>query len=534
MPQEISDVLIVGAGPVGLTLALALARHGVRPRIIDKASEPSPYCRAIGVTPRTLELFEDLGPARALIDAGLWLEGTRVAIAGQPERERRHDFTDLPYAQLGVPQDATEAVLAAALWRAGIVVERGCTLAGLDQSGNGMTAALETSTGREEARFRYVVGCDGAHSAVRHALGIPFEGDAFPMEFMLGDVKIDWDLPRGLAMQAMKLVEDGPPDVFVAIPLPGRGRYRVSMLAPERLSRGVPPNGSDHGIQASRPGPTLADLQEVADRLLPGRALLSDMRWSSIFRISMRLAARYREGNAFIAGDACHIHPPTGGQGMNTGIQDAYNLAWKLALVLGGRAAPKLLDSYEAERRPVAAEVVARTTEQSINFGRDKTPPHRLQDTQLLVAYPDSPLSAGTGGGKVAAGDRIPDVQGLRRRGLGFPLRLFDLLRGPRFVLLVTLGQDGDSQSIEACAARLERRWPGLVRVVAVALGELPAEDPPGVELVQDTAGQFADAFGAGQGAALLVRPDNYAGLVLAAWSEAEVESYLSGRIGLG
>lgn len=533
MAQDTSGVLIAGAGPVGLTLALELARHGIRARIIDRNTEPSPYCRAIGVTPRSLDVFEDIGVAREIIDAGLWLTGTRVAIDGSPSREIRPDFSDLPYSQLGVPQYATEAVLAAGLERYGVTVERGAVLAGLDLREDGVAVEIETRDGREEADFRFVIGCDGAHSAVRRALGIPFEGDAFPMEFMLGDVKIDWDLSRGMALRAMKLVENGAPDLFIAIPLPERGRYRVSMQAPERLSRAVSTGGSDHGIQADRPGATLADLQEVADRLLPEHPQLSDMRWSSIFRISMRLAEHYRRGNAFIAGDACHIHPPTGGQGMNTGIQDAYNLAWKLALVLRGAASERLLDSYEAERRPVAADVVARTTEQSVNLGRDKVPPHRLQDTQLLVGYPDSPLSSGSASAKVAAGDRVPDVQGLRRPGFGFPLRLFDVLRGRRFVLLVTLDDAGDTAAAEACAATLDRLWPRLMRVVAVSFSEMPSEQIPGVELVHDATGQFADAFGGGRNQAILVRPDKYAGFVSDAWSESAIIGYLRERVGL-
>lgn len=519
------DILVVGAGPVGLTLASELARHGAKVRCIDKSVKPSPYCRAIGVTPRTLEVFEDMGIARAIIDAGLWLTGARVAVAGSPVRDVSHDFSDLPYSELGIPQYAIEATLAAHLRAFGVTVERGMSLAGLAQRDGAVEVEIDTPGGPEQARYRYVVGCDGAHSAVRKALGIAFEGDAFPMEFMLGDVHMDCNLPRGLALRAMKLVENDAPDFFVAIPLPEHGRYRVSMLAPKQLSA-APGPGTDHGIQAERAGVTLAHLQAVADRVMPERAVLSDMRWSSIYRISMRLAARYRVGNAFIAGDACHIHPPTGGQGMNTGIQDAYNLAWKMALVADGRASAALLDTYEAERRPVAADVVARTTEQSINFGREKTPPHRLQDTQLLISYRDGPLSSGSGTAKIVAGDRVPDIQGLRRRGIGFPVRLFDLLKGTQFVLLVWL-PGGDSANVEACAAHLHKLWPGLVRVVAITPCEELANEPHGIELVHDAAGRFAATFGVDGDAAWLVRPDNYVGLFARTWSDASIVDYL-------
>ena len=529
--QKSPEILVVGAGPVGLALASELARHGVVPRIIDKNDMPLPFCRAIGVTPRTLEVFEDMGIAREIIDAGLWMTGLTIVTDGSPPRQIIPDLSDLPYSQLGVPQYTTEAVLATHLGRLGVQVEHGTALTGLAPDDGGAAVTLEGPGGTEEARFRFVIGCDGAHSAVRRALAIPFEGEAFPMEFMLGDVRIDWDLPRGMAMRASKLVENDAPDLFVAIPLPERNRYRVSMQAPKRLSDAAKGTGTGHGIQADRPGATLADLQEVADRLLPGQAPLSDMRWSSIFRISMRLAARYRSGNVFIAGDACHIHPPTGGQGMNTGIQDAYNLAWKLALVVRGKAADSLLESYETERRPVAADVVARTTEQSIHFGRDKAPPHRLQDTQLLVSYRDGPLASGSTTSEIGPGDRVPDIHGLRRLGFGFPLRMFDLLKGPRFVLLLSLPKGGNTRAAEACAARLNALWPDLVRVIAIADPELQSDEPPGVELIRDGAGAFAKIFGGEDNTAWLVRPDNYVGLVLPDWSEQAIIAYLKDTI---
>lgn len=526
-----AEVLVVGAGPVGLTMAGELARHGVRARIIDKAPAPSPYCRAIGVTPRTLEVMDDMGLAHALVDAGLWLEGTRLIVPGQPPRDVRHDLSDLPFSQLGVPQNATEAVLARHLASWSVSVERGVALAGLAQDADGVTVDLDTPSGRETARFSHVVGCDGAHSAVRKALGIGFEGESWPFEFMLGDVLIDWDVPRGLSVRAVRPVENAPPDFFVAIPLPERGRYRVSGLAPARLTQ-PPESGTDAGIQSDREGGSLADLQLMADRLLPDRATLSDLRWSSVFRIGLRLAERYRAGRVFIAGDAAHIHPPTGGQGMNTGIQDAYNLAWKLALVVRGESGDALLDSYEAERQPVAAAVIARTVEASINLGRETKKPDRLEDTQLLVSYAGGPLASGTGTARITPGDRVPDVQGLRRVGIGFPLRLFDVLRGTQFVLLACLA-DGDTWKIEACAAALRKEFGTRVRVVAVAAGDAAVEEPPGVELIYDAGGGFAAALGAAPGDAFLVRPDKHLGAHLRPWSECGVIGYLRGAVGL-
>jgi 2-polyprenyl-6-methoxyphenol hydroxylase-like FAD-dependent oxidoreductase len=510
MDRRDTDILVVGAGPVGLTLAAELARHGVRCRIIDRLEKPLPYCRAIGVTPRSLEVLEDMGVARHMIDAGVWITGLRSVINGQVIPDKMRDLSDLPYGELGVPQYETERILAEHLSRLGGVVERGVALAALSQTEKGIAVELETVGGREQATFRYVIGCDGAHSAVRHALDIPFEGDSYPWSFALGDVAIDWDLPRGMAMRALKPMVDGPPDMFIAIPLPERNRYRVSMLAPP----GVEAGGTDHGLQ-SEGKVSLAELQAVADRLVPGQPRLSDLRWASRFRISMRLAARYRSGDVFLAGDAAHIHPPTGGQGMNTGVQDAYNLAWKLALVQRGAAPAALLDSYEAERRPVGAEVVARTRAQSESYGREQGQVDRLADTQIRVAYRSGPLGQEEAEAIPAEaphrGDRAPDAWGLAQDRIGFPLRLFDVLRGTEHMFLVAPDTGLAAQrQLEALAAWLQGRYGRQVRLVAI----MPAGSvvPPlvGVTVLRDEGEDFARAYWSETNTAYLVRPDGY------------------------
>ncbi|KRD96306.1 hypothetical protein ASE63_11450 [Bosea sp. Root381] len=511
MPRTSASILVVGAGPVGLSLAIELARHGVRPTVIDIALEPSPFCRAIGVSPRTLEIFEAMGVAREVVGAGLRITGRRAVIhrgADEIVHDETVDLSDLPYAQYGVPQNRTEEVLLDKLRELGIAPERGCRLAALAEMDEGVTVELERQGQAERRRYDWVVGCDGAHSAVRKALGIAFEGEAFPFEFMLGDVAIDWDLPRGMTLQAIRPATDAPPDFFVAIPLPARGRYRVSMMAPVE-TEGEPAEDVAHGIQSDRPGATLAQLQAVSDRLLPGRPQLSDMRWSSIFRISMRLAERYRSGNVFLAGDACHIHPPTGGQGMNTGIQDAANLAWKLALVCRDLAPAALLDSYEAERQPVALAVIEDTVKRSVGLGKPAEPPHRLHDTQLLVSYAGGPLAPEAAGGGPAPGDRMPDIQGLRQVGIGFPLRLFDLTRSPGFTLLA-FPKAGEFAEVEALAARLAAAWPGCFATVAILPAGQAWDDPPGIAVVEDAGDAVNGLFGGEPPALLLLRPDGY------------------------
>ncbi|MGK9171045.1 FAD-dependent monooxygenase [Inquilinus limosus] len=527
-----ADILIVGAGPVGLTMAAELARHGTRCRIIDRLMAPSPYCRAIGITPRTLEVWDDMGIAREMIDAGLWLDGLRSIVHGRPPSDTLIDLSDLPYAHLGIPQYETERILARHLGRFGIEIEREVTLTGLTQDADSVAVSLDRAGGRTEtATFRYVIGCDGAHSAVRHHAGIAFKGDAFPMMFMLGDVHIAWDLPRGRSLRALRLVEDGPPDLFVAIPLPETGRYRVSMIAPAEFSA---PHGTDHGIQSERPGPSLRHLQAVADDLLPDKPTLSDLRWSSLFRISMRLAENYRRDRVFLAGDAAHIHPPTGGQGMNTGIQDAYNLAWKLALVLKGAAPAALLDSYEAERRPVGADVVARTRRASETYGREGgAPPDRLADTQIRISYRGTPWvrdrAGSTGDGLPSAGDRAPDAVGLRRPGVGFPLRLHDCLRGTEHVLIARpAGADGSREldDLATFAAEISPRCGSYLRVIAI-VAEADLTDRPHVAVYRDAEGQFSQGYGA-VATTLLVRPDGHIGWRGTSWCDADLTSYLA------
>jgi 2-polyprenyl-6-methoxyphenol hydroxylase-like FAD-dependent oxidoreductase len=520
--MEHADVLVVGAGPVGLTLAAELRRHGVACRLIEKRREPSTFCKALGVSPRTLEVWDDMGVVREAIDTGFWIRGQVVFVDGQRGQQASVELPDLPFGRfLSLPQYETERILAEHLQRFGTAPEREVELQSFTEDDAGVTASLLRAGGQAETwRGRYLVGCDGAHSTVRHGLGLPFEGDRFPVELLIADIDLDWGLEHGYSYLFIKTAEQQMRNLLVCIPVTSRGRYRVSTISAydEEAADVV------HGpvTDGARPAPAAADVQAIVSRLAPVPVAVGALRWSGYFRISHRIVPRYQVGRVFLAGDAAHVHPPTGGQGMNTGIQDAYNLAWKLALVLRGAADPTLLDSYDAERRPVGELIVRRTTRRSMSLHertRAEDEAALRDDSQLYLNYRESrwvgDVSARRDGATAGPqpGDRAPDAAGLRRQGVGFPFRLFDLLRGtPHTALFFTDGASEELARLEAVAGALHRRLGTHVRSYALCLrpGEYPAG--PGLAIIHDAEGVAHRAFEAAASTACLIRPDGYIG----------------------
>ncbi|MGF1426601.1 FAD-dependent monooxygenase [Kitasatospora sp. LaBMicrA B282] len=317
-----------GGGPAGLTLAITLAEAGIDFVLLDALAEGANTSRAAVVHARTLEVLDRLGAAEELVSTGLTLDHFAVRDGSRPLA--RVSFAELPTAYpfaLLTPQDRTERVLLARLRALGGDVHRPWQVAGVVQDADGVT--LTTTTG-EHLRADYAVGADGMHSTVREAAGIGFTGAGYAESFVLADVRMDW--APGADEVAMTFGNAG---MFVVAPLPG-GRYRVVAIVPQAPAR-----------------PDLAFVQRLLDERAPGQAVVHEVVWSSRFRVHHRVADRYRAGRLLLAGDAAHVHSPAGGQGMNTGIQDAY--------ALGRAFATGTLDDYEARRRPVALRVVAFT-----------------------------------------------------------------------------------------------------------------------------------------------------------------------------
>jgi 2-polyprenyl-6-methoxyphenol hydroxylase-like FAD-dependent oxidoreductase len=433
------QVLVVGAGPTGLVLAAQLLARGVRVRVIDKGDEAAQQSRAVSILARTLELLDTMGLAEAFITHGHRVRRFRMYAGQRTLLNLDMARNDSQYGfMLHIPQNETERLLRAHIRDLGGIVEQGVELVRLAAHGDVVDATLRDAAGREiELSADYVAGCDGARSRVRHELGVAFEGRPYPQDWLLADVALD-GVGREDETHAFYR-PDGLP--LVCIPM-GRQRWRVVM-----------PNAGD---RAGAP-PSFEEIQHLVEQRAPRRIMVSDPAWLSCFRCQLRSVTSYRRGRVLLAGDAAHVHSPAAGQGMNTGMMDAGNLGWKLALVAGG-ASDGLLDSYGHERVPAASNVLG-VTDKLIGWATLRHPVKRaLRDTlvpaaaavpvlqnraarrlsQISVAYPPSPLVRpdGTQGGP-KPGDRVPDVEVHTGEGT---TRLYRVLARGRHVLLVSGG----------------------------------------------------------------------------------------------
>ncbi|WHT15770.1 FAD-dependent oxidoreductase [Crossiella sp. CA-258035] len=453
-------VLIAGAGPTGLTLAIDLARRNIPFRLVDAATEPFAGSRGKGIQPRTQEVFEDLGVlARLLAHGGPYPQmrayrGTEVL--GDHRLFEPREATDaVPYPNgLMSPQWRTESLLRERLAELGGAVEFGTPLTGFTQDADGVNATV----GGHTVRASYLVGADGGRSFVRKTLGVDFLGETIETQQMLvGDLRL-----TGLDRDFWHAWPGGSGPLALC-PLAGTDTFQL--IAP-------PPDGVEL--------PTLAGLQELVTAAT-GRAdlRLTELIWLSRYRANVRMVDRYRVGRVFLAGDAAHVHSPAGGQGLNTGVQDAYNLGWKLAAVLSGEP-DELLETYQAERLPVAADVlglssrlVERDAAEGIRRGKETD--------QLDISYRGGPLApagwqSATG---LAAGDRAPDAR------LADGRRLFELFRGPH--------------------------WTRLEFGTTSATPELTSQNVRTVVITEES---VRASYGVPEGAVALVRPDGYLGAI--------------------
>jgi 2-polyprenyl-6-methoxyphenol hydroxylase-like FAD-dependent oxidoreductase len=509
-------VLVVGAGPTGMTAALELSRLGTPVRLIEKApprpstAEPPPErSRAIGVQARTLELLEMRGLSEEMLRHGhpttacsVYSGGKRLFRLDFSKLESRYDYL------LFISQMETERILRERIEKQGVPVERGVELVGFSQDGlspepSQVTVVLRHEDGRlEEASAPWLIDAEGAHSLVRTTLGLFFEGRTRDEAFALGDIRVEGDLAE---------------DEFYLFST----EYGFLGLFPfgDRLFRIVASVPPDKALASA--APAIQDLQSIFDQRSPIPARLSGLFWASWFRINSRMVRHVRVGRLLLGGDAAHIHSPAAGQGMNTGIQDMINLAWKLALVIRGDAPVALLDTYEEERLPVLRNIL-RKTERITDLMSSRRPlvrrllrglaprlaraapvqrqvPFRV--SQIAIGYRRSPLSVNRGrAGGLRAGDRVPDVLVRSRVTHGDEWRerfLFELLDPSCFTLLVVHPAGSYEAAVDWCDA--VSPWP-IIRIAGVA----PPEDAA-------ARARFEATFGRSRGV-FLVRPDGYVG----------------------
>ena len=498
-----AQVLIAGAGPTGLMLALRLARHGIAVRIVDKASGPGTASRAMAVHARTLEFYRQLGCADDIVAQGVQIQALHL-------RDRDHEVALLPFKDIGAglspypfvlayPQDDHERFLVRQLQALGIEVEWNTALSTFSQDEHGVHALLEQAGVERYCDVAYLCGCDGARSRVRETLQLNFPGGTYEHLYYVADVKTA-----------------GPPnnDLLAHI-----GEHTFALMLPVRSSGmqrliGILPDSADN-----KPDPDFEDVRGVVEPLLGIH--VEEVNWFSTYRVHHRVAPQFRIGRCFIAGDAAHIHSPAGGQGMNTGIGDAVNLSWKIAQVLQGRADPALLDSYEAERIVFARKLVATTDrvfQLVVSEGaggqlvRHWLLPHVFPFltgfaaarramfktiSQVQINYEDSQLSGGRAG-EILGGDRLPWVHEATHDN-------FDPLQSMDWQLHV---YGTSSASLEAEAGAL------------------------GLPLHSFAWSEQAGQAGLLRDAAYLIRPDGYVGLALPRQESGSLPDY-AGRLGL-
>ncbi|MCG8587371.1 MAG: FAD-dependent monooxygenase [Pirellulales bacterium] len=508
-------VLVVGGRTTGMMMAGELARHGVPVRIVDKSPGIDPHSRATYLRARTLEIFHGLGLAEEIVERGQPMKALSLYANGEHVATTPNLPADSPFPWgTAHAQNKTEAVLERHLASFGVEVERSTELVALEQSDEVVHAKIRKPDGTEETfSTPWLVGCDGAHSLTRRLIDENFPGKLDPYPYLGADVIVDGPIRPEIVY--ICLHDQG--DVFFFL-LDG-GRRQVLATLPKNSERREPP--------------TLEEMQQIVDERGFTDLRLSDPRWLTTYRTHYRLAPHYRQGRVFLAGDAAHIHSVIGGQGLNTGIQDAHNLAWKLALVMRGIAPSWWLDTYEFERRRLAADVISWTKkandqltifselgspERERLFEEMAIPEHerfklRTHEEELDLDYrscklchePNDGFSAGP-----HAGARAPDAGPLLIGG--HETTMIAAIGGPNHHLLLFSSSHDDTIETELLGvAQQTLETHGLgIDVLVVGAREYERYLPKGATLIEDLHGTLREQYGGDIARLYLIRPDGY------------------------
>lgn len=508
-------VLVVGGRTTGLMMAAELARHGAPVRIIDKSSGIDPHSRATLLHSRTLEIFDGLGIADQITATGQPMRRVLLYANGKLVGQSREDAVDSPFPNgIAISQAKTEAILERYLNRLGVTVERNTHLTAIEQHANCVLATLQHVDGNEEiVETPWLLGCDGAHSTVRHLTEAGFPGEADPFPYLLADVIVDGPCD--------------PEDVHVYLHDEGE-LFFFALDEGRRLVVATGPKGSD-----LHEAPTLKQMQQIVTRRSCGEFRLTDPRWLACFHIHYRLAPHYRRSRTFLAGDAAHIHSLIGGQGMNTGIQDSHNLAWKLALVLRGIAPETWLDTYETERRRVAEDVISvtKSATQNAEVFAELSPQDRVKLCKHMFApeseksrarrhaeeldldYRSSPLCVESKGEFDAgphAGSQVLNAGPVLVDDVEYTF--YDLLRGSPHRLLLFAGtpERATAEKLASVAERALKTHGHWIEVFIVLEQRAGVALPADVTCIEDPGRSLHERYGADDTSLYLIRPDGY------------------------
>ncbi len=506
--STMNDILIVGAGPSGLMCAAQLLRFGLRPVIIDGNSGPTRETRALGVQARSMEIYRQMGLEKEVFARGVpskfaTIFTERGRLGQIPVEEIGAGISRYPYMFI-LTQDQNEAMLAADLKHRNLEVQWETTFQSLQQSSDGVTVTLQTPRGIEERQFSYVVAADGARSTVRKALNIDFAGSTYSAhKFFVADLRAEGELNPG----ALNLFLSSRYHVLALFPLKDAQRFRLVGLLPDEL--------------VSHPHPTFADVQPKLREMVGNRLQLNEASWFSTYSVHHRTAAQFRVNRCFLIGDAAHVHSPVGGQGMNTGLQDAYNLSWKLALVASGRAHAGLLDTYEEERRPNALKLI-NTTDRLFNYLVSNHPFARFVIDWALPRLAPIALKSRWLQRRFFL-TFSQTALNYRARSLSIDNLIVTIQAGDRFPWFMSNGEDvftrmnGTTFTLFAVGS-----W--AKRIAALAHLQGIIDVVPLSDAAAATAAGLADGL-------FLVRPDGY--IALTSREPSAVESYLRDTIGL-